>query len=165
MNHFGLDASALAKRYTHEAGSDRIDHLFTHVPRDRLSCLMLGAAEVFSVLVRRRNAVQLSQAAFAQAVANLRIEVIDAGDLICLPAESSTIRSSLPLVDAHGVNATDALVLRSYLDQAALFRSGGNDVVLVAADQRLLKAAQAEGLVTFDPENQTISELDALIKA
>ena len=39
----------------------------------------------------------------------------------------------------------------------------GDDLVLVASDQRLLRAAQAEGLVTFDPETQSQADLDALL--
>jgi hypothetical protein len=33
----------------------------------------------------------------------------------------------------------------------------------MASDQRLLKAAQAEGLATFDPETQSTTDLDALL--
>jgi len=39
----------------------------------------------------------------------------------------------------------------------------GNQLVLVSSDQRLLKAAQAEGLFTFDPETQSQADLDALL--
>jgi hypothetical protein len=35
----------------------------------------------------------------------------------------------------------------------------------VASDQRLLRAAAAEGLATFNPETQSQAELDALIAA
>jgi len=42
-------------------------------------------------------------------------------------------------------------------------RAGGNDLVLVAADHRLLKAARAEGVLAFDPEAQTQPDLDALL--
>jgi predicted nucleic acid-binding protein len=37
------------------------------------------------------------------------------------------------------------------------------NLVLVACDLRLLRAAQAEGLITFDPERQTHSDLDAIL--
>jgi hypothetical protein len=37
---------------------------------------------------------------------------------------------------------------------ARKLRAGGGDLVLVASDQRLLRAPQAEGLSTFDPESQ-----------
>ena len=33
----------------------------------------------------------------------------------------------------------------------------------VASDQRLLRATQAEGLINFNPENQTASDLDLLL--
>jgi len=159
MNSFGFDASALAKRYSLEAGADRVDYLFDQVKRDRLLCLMLGVAEVASVLVRRRNGLILSQAAFLQGMSNLKAEVLDDDDFCALPAGNDLIAAALPLIDKHSLNATDAVVLRVYLDVAALLRTGGNDVVLVASDQRLIKAAHAEGLITFDPETQSLVEL------
>ena len=36
----------------------------------------------------------------------------------------------------------------------------GHDLVLVTSDKRLLKAALAEGLVTFNPDAQTQAELE-----
>jgi hypothetical protein len=42
-------------------------------------------------------------------------------------------------------------------------RARGDDLVLVASDQRLLRAAQVEGLLVFKPETQTTTDLDALL--
>jgi hypothetical protein len=42
-------------------------------------------------------------------------------------------------------------------------RRVGDDIVLVASDQRLLRAASAEGLMTFDPESQTVADLNRLV--
>jgi predicted nucleic acid-binding protein len=165
MNLFGLDASALSKRYTSEAGADRIDHLFSAVTRDRLQCLMLGAAEVVSVLVRRRNGGLLSQTSFAQALINLSSEVINANDFATLASDNAAIAASVALIEAYSINANDALILRVFLDHADQLRAAGNDLVLVASDKRLLKAGQAEGLATFDPEDQSLADLDALIKS
>ena len=39
----------------------------------------------------------------------------------------------------------------------------GDDLVLVTSDQRLLRAAQVEGVLTFNPETQTEGDLDALL--
>jgi predicted nucleic acid-binding protein len=55
MPAFLLDASALVKRYANETGSAVVDYLFAHTARDRLMCLMLGAAEVAAALVRKPN--------------------------------------------------------------------------------------------------------------
>src|SRR6266568_5003727 len=52
------------------------------------------------------------------------------------------------------------LVLRSILDTASIVRPAGNAVVLVASERRLLRAARAEGLQTFNPEVDTQAYLD-----
>src|SRR5437867_13373860 len=116
MNFFGFDASALAKRYSLETGADRVDYLFNQVKRDRFLCLMLGVAEVASVLVRRRNSGILSQAAFSDGMTNLKAEVLDDDDFCTLPAGNDLIVAALPFIDKHSLNSTDGIVLRIYLD-------------------------------------------------
>jgi hypothetical protein len=49
------------------------------------------------------------------------------------------------------------------LGLAHRLRQHGDDLVLVASDQRLLRAAQVEGLTTFNPESQDFAALSALI--
>jgi predicted nucleic acid-binding protein len=163
MNSFLLDASALAKRYHPEIGSDRIDHLFGCIARPRLMALMLGAAEVVSVLVRRRNSGQISPGSCTKQINTLRVEVIEATDFKQLAVPNDVIVNALPFIERFSVNSNDAVALRIALDVAASLRPAGDDLVLVASDQRLLKAAQAEGLVTFDPETQSPADLDNLI--
>jgi predicted nucleic acid-binding protein len=163
MNSFFLDASAFAKRYSLETGSDRVDYLLDNAPHDRLMCLMLGAAEIASVLVRRRNSGVLSAAAFAQGMTNLKTEVVDADEFNTLPMDNDLIAAAMGLIDKHAINATDAVVLRLALDVAAQVRAAGNDLVLVASDQRLQRAAVTEGLLSYDPERQTEADLDALL--
>jgi predicted nucleic acid-binding protein len=163
MTFFFLDASALSKRYSLEVGAALIDHLFNRVPRQRLKCLMLGAAEVASVLVRRRNAGRLPPAIFVQGMRNFRAEVVNDPTFDKAAVANVLILAALPLIGTHSINSTDAVVLRLCLDLATQWRPRGDDVVLVASDRRLLRAAQSEGLVTFDPETQTQADLDALI--
>lgn len=163
MNSFLLDASALVKRYAPEAGSPLLHHLFTRATSDRLMSLMLGAAEVAAALVRKRNIGAITSVFFAAAMAQLRIEVLAAADFTKLPADNSLINASIALLNKHALNATDGIVLQSALAMAALLRADGHDLVLLTADQRLLRAAQAEGLVTFDPENDDQSTLDTLL--
>ena len=124
---------------------------------------MLGAAEVVAALVRKRNGGLLNIGAFGLALTQLVSEVLDAPNFTKLPADNATIRIAVSLLQKHSINSTDAVVLQTALDTANFFRSNGNNLVLVASDQRLLKAAQAEGLVTFDPEAQTQTDLDKLI--
>jgi predicted nucleic acid-binding protein len=161
--HFCLDASALAKRYVAEVGSPVINHLFGRVTWNRLTCLMLGALEVVSLLVRRKNSHRLPFGVFNQILADFRNEVFDAVIVQKLPATEPIITAALTLVDRHSLNASDAVLLQAALEFADYLRASGDDLVLVASDRRLLRAAQAEGLQTFDPESQTEADVDALL--
>ena len=56
------------------------------------------------------------------------------------------------LIENHSLNSVDALVLHSALEIAAELGNTGDTLVLVASDQRLLRAARMEGLQIFNPE-------------
>jgi predicted nucleic acid-binding protein len=165
MRSFLFDASALVKRYAPETGAAVLDHLFASVPCERLACLMLGAAEVAAAMVRKRNGRLITPLVFAAGMTRLRVEILDATDFAKLPADNELINDSIPLSERHSINSTDAIVLRSAIDLAAELRALGDDLVLVASDQRLLRAAQAEGVATFDPETDSETVLDALLSS
>jgi predicted nucleic acid-binding protein len=163
VKYFLLDASALTKRYANEPGTALVDYLFSHVAHRRLLSLMLGIAEVAATLARKRNSGLITPAAFSSAMSQLWRELIDAPEVTKLSADNPRINSSIPFSSIYAINATDALVLYLAVTLANQLRAIGNDLVLVASDQRLLKAAQAEGLLTFDPETETEAVLDALL--
>ena len=145
MHVFLLDASALVKRYANEIGAAVVDYLFAKATRDRLMCLMVGVAEVVAALVRKRNGGIITPAVFSAAMVRLRTEVLTAGDLVKLPADNALISMAIFLCDKYAINANDAIVLQTALDLVAQLRTDGKPLVLVASDQRLLRAAQAEG--------------------
>ncbi|HQU47269.1 MAG TPA: type II toxin-antitoxin system VapC family toxin [Pirellulales bacterium] len=164
MACFFLDGSALAKRYVPETGSDLMDFIFDSVPEHHIYLVNVGAAEVVSVLVRKRNAGALSVADFNQAILELENEVIQSPAKQMLSFDNGVVIDALAHVIMHSVNATDAIVLRVAVDVAEHLRNQGDDLVLVASDQRLLRAAQAEGLVTFNPETDDQATLAALAR-
>jgi predicted nucleic acid-binding protein len=163
MNFFLLDASALVKRYYAESGAVLVDHLFARASRDRLGCLMLGAAEVAATLIRKRNGGHITPAACAAAMAHFRKEVLAAADFTKHASDNSLIGTSILLLEKHPINSSDAILLQAALSLAPSLRSAGHNLVLMASDQRLLRAAQAEGLLTFNPETQTQADLDAFL--
>jgi len=151
--YFYFDASALAKRYTEEVGSGKIDFFFHNVPLARLSCLTIGAMEVFWICVRKQNDGRITNHQFERAVTLLRGEVINTqSDFKTISVPDSLVWGSMDLIETYSLNSVDAMVLRSALDVAAERRNIGDVLVLVASDQRLLRAALAEGLQTFNPE-------------
>ena len=140
-----------------------MNHLFRQVARDDIMCLTLGTLEVISIFVRKKNASAVPHTAFNQAMTAFRSEVIDAANFTKISATDSLVNAAASLVDKHSLNATDAVILRSVLDLVIALRATGADLVLVTSDQRLLRAAQVEGVLTFNPETQTEGDLNALL--
>ena len=116
-------------------------------------CLTIGAAEVFSICVRKRNDGRITKHHFEQAVGYLDYEVINIeSDFGTVPAQNVLIWESIGLMDTYSINSVDAILLCSALDIAVDLRNEKNELVLIASDQRLLRAAQTEGLLCFNPE-------------
>ena len=162
-NSFYVDASALAKRYIPEPGSALVNAILDAVPPGRLIVLNIGMGEIVSILVRKRNAGVISQAYFDQAIANFETEIIRSADVNKASVPSRLVTGSLPLIVAHSINSTDAITLKSALAIARRLRAAGDDLALVASDQRLLRAAQADGLLRFNPEFQDQAALTVLV--
>ena len=153
MHYFYFDASALAKRYVEEVGSDKIDFLFTNVPMARLQCLTIGVVEVLWICVRKRNDRRISADQFAESTTYLNSEIIDIqSSFRKVSVPDSLVWDSMRLIELYSLNNVDAMVLRSALNIAAELRSTDDTLVLVASDRRLLRAARTEGLQIFNPE-------------
>jgi predicted nucleic acid-binding protein len=163
VNAFYLDTSAHAKRYVPEPGSAQVDTILDTLPSNRIYMLNIGAGEILSILVRKRNAGLLSMPEFVSALASFNAETVRATRVSKVSVTSRIISGSLPLILAHSINSSDALILKSALTIARRSRRGGDNLVVVASDQRLLRAAQAEGMATFNPESQDNAALAALI--
>ena len=118
--------------------------------------------EIVSVLVRKHNAGRLSSVLFGQAMLELTQEIIENEAFVITAVEDSALIAAIELIGRHNLNATDAIILRSCLDvQAAL---PDEQLVLCTSDKRLVRAAQEEKLVVFDPEVDTLAQLENLLR-
>ena len=63
----------------------------------------------------------------------------------------------------YNLNATDALHLQVALEVHSRLQRQGEVLLFFAADRRLLRAAQAEGLAIFNPEVGTSAQLESLL--
>jgi len=61
------------------------------------------------------------------------------------------------------INSSDALYLRQAVVLRRLLQRARHDLVLVASDRRLLRAATGEGIAPLDPEVASLTEVDSLI--
>jgi len=155
------DASGLVKRYGREAGSDAVDAIFQPPAVSQMSVTLWGYAECVSILHRKRNNKLLDAAAYASAVTALQQEVLLSAQFKILTIEDDRILAGLPLLVKHNLNSNDAAILATYLRFQRSLPPSSPPCFLVAADQRLLRAAEAEGLRMLNPEMATPQDISA----
>jgi predicted nucleic acid-binding protein len=158
-----FDASALVKRYAAEEGTALVNEILRQIPLDQLTCATIGVLEIVSVLVRKHNDGRLPAQLFGQAMLELHQEIIENEAFVITAIADSLMIAALALIGRHNLNATDAIILKSCLD----FQAGLPDdrVILCTSDKRLVRAAQHEGLTVFDPEVDTLAQLENWLQA
>lgn len=159
-----FDASALVKRYSLEEGTDLVNELFKQLPIQQMTCAMIGVLEIISVLVRKHNDGRLSSRLFTQAMVELNQEIIEDAAFSIASIDNDLLLSALGLIAQHNINATDAIILRSCLNLQQALQTQGQRLVLWSCDKRLVRAAQHEGITVFDPEIETKSQLDTMLR-
>jgi uncharacterized protein len=144
LNFF--DASAAAKRYSRELGSERVEAIF-HEPAPVCS-LAIMSCELTSVLNRKHREGILDRTEHRAAKLQMAQDV---GQMMLVTVDAALIGTALRLLDSHPLKTLDSL----YLAAALSLQQGGNEPVLfISADRQLLRAAQAEGLKVLDPEKK-----------
>ena len=122
----------------------------------------MGIVELFWICVRKKNDRRITELDFYQAGINFNYELIsNQSEFRTLAVPDLLVLDSMSLIETHSLNSVDAIVLRSALNIATQLRYTGNTLILVASDQRLLRAARTEGLQIFNPEidsQQTLAD-------
>ena len=147
------DASALAKRYAPEVGSDTVDALFAAASTTQMVSSAISYAEIYSILLRKFNRAAIDRAAFTAAKSSLRAELINDPDFVLLAIDDTAFYRGIVLMETHNLNATDAALLVLFYSYSQSFAPGsGTTFLLVAADERLVRTAHAEGFRAVNPE-------------
>lgn len=148
MARYFLDSSALVKRYHREEGSEAVERLLA-VPGERFLVSRLAIVEVTSSFARLVREKSLSADDLAKLVARMEDDV--AGGVFAVVAVSS-----MRLADAATLIATQGLTipLRTldaiHLATALAIHGRSRLAGFVAADRKLLAAAEACGLGAID---------------
>ena len=165
MIYFWLDANAIAKRYVVEKGTSLINHFFIRVSAERIICLFDSMDETRSVIVRKRNRGEITLSEFNQAIQQFEMEIVNSPEVLQVHATVNQKVAARELIDNYSINSTDAYILQCVLDKAKELRAAGDDLILISSDKRLLRAAQSERLLTFDPETDRQTTLDLFINS
>jgi hypothetical protein len=126
-----------------------------------MALTLSGYAETYSVLLRRRNAGIISGPSFEGAIAALRNDAMLNPRMDLVSVGDECVLASIETMRRHNLNATDSAILTAFTGYVLELRGTGG--LLIAADQRLLRAAELEGLATLNPETTTPDEAHAIL--
>jgi uncharacterized protein len=140
-----LDTSALVKLYVREEGTEAMLELARPQSGNEFGLLTLAAVEVRSAVRRRERMGDIDDGTASEIL--MLFESHLENRFIRQPLTEAVIEHGSKLVDRYFLRAYDAIQLSACL---ALASSRG-ECTFACSDQSLLKAAQAEGLSTFDP--------------
>jgi predicted nucleic acid-binding protein len=140
MNYF--DTSALIKRFVDEPGSARVEGLVEKEPT--LATSKVAYAEVHSGLARK-----LREGAFTAVTHRRTSRAFDTDwrAYVRVDLTDEVLTLARDLVQRHPLRGFDAIHLASAL---RLQRQLAEDIRFIAADGRILAAANSEGLATVD---------------
>lgn len=150
MSVFFLDSSALVKRYITESGSTWIQGIAARSTRNHIIVTRVAWVEVLSAFARRQREGFLTSADVAQAVQNLRYDL----DTQYQVAEVNRllVETAGEVVLRHPLRAYDAVQLAAALQiHVALSQMKATPLIFVSADDRLVAAAQSEGILADNP--------------
>lgn len=136
MNY--LDTSALIKRFVAEKGSPLVQTLV--IRKGPIATAKIAYAEVYAGLTRKLREGHLSDAQYVLACRHFEA---DWQAYIRVELHDDTLFLARDLIRRHPLRGFDAIHLASAI---SLKNALGEDITFAAADERLLRAAEAEDL-------------------
>jgi predicted nucleic acid-binding protein len=154
-----FDTSALVKRYVDETGSTWVGQVTDPKSGNKIYITRITGVEVVSALMKKvrdtKSLLPLGDA--KKAIAEFRNDFENQYEL--LSVTDSLLQTAMGLPEKHklrgydAVQLTAALIISAQSAQQGIPATGVPPLVLVASDNELLDAAQAEGLAVDDPRD------------
>lgn len=146
MSCYFLEATAFAKLFVREAGTDALIRMMESVEDNRKLIAASTPLEVYAALRKRERAGGISHEDAAAALEILRLE---AARTVQEPLNPAVLECARQLLERRALRWPDALQLGAALVARDMFQ--GTEIIFVSASQILLDAAKAEGLRTVNP--------------
>jgi predicted nucleic acid-binding protein len=154
LSFYFLEATAFAKLFVREPGTNALIQLMEAVEDNRKLISAATPLEVYAAIRRRERAGQIAPDSAATALENLRLE---SARMVQQPLNPGVLESARQLLDRTTLRWPDAMQLGAALAARDMFP--GTQITFVTALAHLRDVAEAEGLEAVDPENLSI--LDA----
>jgi predicted nucleic acid-binding protein len=146
LSCYFLEATAFAKLFVREAGTDALISLMESVEDNRKLIAASTPLEVYAAIRKQERGGAISH---ADAVAALDILRLEAARTVQEPLNPAVLESARQLLDRRSLRWPEAIQLGAALVARDMFQ--GTEIVFVSASQLLLDAASAEGLRIVNP--------------
>lgn len=153
MSIYFLEATAFAKLFVNEPGSEALIAWLDGVEDNRKMIAASTPLELYAALRRRERAGALTAEDAAAARESLRQE---ASRTVQQPLNPAVLEAARELIDRSELRWPDALQLAAALTARQMFQS--TPILFVSAHTPLLEAARAEGFETRDPVHDLPAE-------
>jgi predicted nucleic acid-binding protein len=146
-----LEATAFAKLFVQEQGTDALIRLMEAVEDNRKLISASTPLEVYAAIRRREHTGGISPEDATTALDSLRLE---AARMVQEPLNPAVLEAARQLLDRTTLRWPDALQLGAALVAREMFQ--GTEIIFVSAAHQLLEAAKAEGFHTLDPAKEAV---------
>jgi hypothetical protein len=151
-----LEATAFAKLFVKDEGTDALISLMEAVEDNRKLISASTPLEVYAAIRRRERSGDISQESAAAALDSLRLE---AARMVQAPLNPAVLEAASQLLDHTSLRWPDSLQLAAAMVSRDMFQ--GTEIIFVSASQQLLEAAKAEGFHTVDPTKEAAAPVEA----
>jgi predicted nucleic acid-binding protein len=141
-----LEATAFAKLFVQEPGTDALISLMEAVEDNRKLISASTPLEVYAAIRRRERSGDIAP---RDATAALDILRLEAARMVQEPLNPAVLEAARQLLDRTTLRWPDTLQLAAALVARDMFQN--TDIIFVSASPILLEAAKAEGFHTIDP--------------
>ncbi len=151
MNCYFLEATAFAKLFVQEPGSEALIRLLETVEDNRKLIAASTPLELYAAIRRRERAGGIAAEDAARALDSLRVEAARTVQQPLNPAVLEAARLLLDRIAGADLSLRwpEALQLAAALVAREMFQ--GTEIVFVSTAAHLLAAAKSEGFTTADP--------------
>ena len=149
MSCYFIEATAFAKLFVQEQGTDALIRLMDTVEDNRKLISASTPLEVYAAIRRRERAGGISTEDATAALELLRAE---AARMVQEPLNPAVLEAARQLLDRTALRWPDTLQLAAALVARDMFH--GTEVIFVSSSPQLTESAKAEGLRTVDPTKE-----------
>lgn len=151
MSFYFLEATAFAKLFVREPGTDALIRLMETVEDNRKLIAASTPLEVYAAIRKRERAGEIAPEDAFSALEGLRLE---ASRMVQQPLNPAVLEAARLLLDRIALRWPGALQLGAAMTAREMFR--GMEITFVSALDSLLAAARSEGFETLDPVRDVV---------